>query len=167
VALNLLLNITAGLMGREDAIRLTRWGWLLLLLYATYLLLTEKSVKGAAVRLHTKRGGLGVLSYIVVALLGATLAVIYWAAINRVYARMFRVQAASTQVTPSALTAQPPPTTTPLPQPTPQPRQTESAKIDNSQPAHQAQSQRTRRKKPTPNDTEDILLGRKKGPSVK
>lgn len=89
VALNLLLNATAGLLGRDDAIRLTRWGWLLLALYATYLLLTEKRISQAVDRVRLKFRKPNMLSYIVVACLGAARAVLYWAAINSVFARTF------------------------------------------------------------------------------
>lgn len=150
VALNLLLNATAGLLGRDDAIRLTRWGWLFLLLYATYLLLTEEAVKQAALRLHKKRGGSGVFSYIVVAFLGATLAVIYWAAINGVYSRMFRAQLLPTQPaqpepTPESHSAMTPtPTTTT--QSMPQLQQTEEATSSNAQPVQQSRSKPSRRR---------------------
>jgi hypothetical protein len=125
VALNLLLNITAGLMGRADAIRYSRWGWLILALYATYLLLTEKRIKKVVDSLRLKVGERRMLSYIVVGLLGASLAVLYWAVINGVYARMLGAQsrAGSAQhaeaeggnstpiATPSASTTKPEPTT--------------------------------------------------------
>jgi hypothetical protein len=90
VAVNLLLNVTAGLMGRENAYRFTRWGWLLVLLYATYLALTEKHIKRFAKKLRLKFGNSVMLSYVVVALLGASLSIAYWAAINGVYANLFR-----------------------------------------------------------------------------
>lgn len=89
VALNLLLNITAGLLGHADAIRLTRWGWLFLALYATYLLLTERLIKQGVDRLRLKYGGRKMLSYVVVGLLGASLSMLYWATINGVYSKIF------------------------------------------------------------------------------
>jgi hypothetical protein len=88
--LNLLFNITAGLISRDLAIRITRWGWLYFLLHATVLLLLVQPVKLKARALTSKlSGGKLVLSYIIVGSVGAIVALAYWAAINEVYGKLF------------------------------------------------------------------------------
>jgi len=108
------------------------------------------------------------LSYLVVALIGAFIAVVYWVGINVAYSKLFRSEdpAVSVQTATPMPTVQPQLTTTPTPQPTQQPQQLETATGSNAMPARQAHAQHPRRKAVAPNYTEDILLGRKKGPPV-
>ena len=87
--LNLLFNITAGLINRRVAIRITRWGWLYFLLHASYLLLSMDTVKRNALVLRSHFGDSKLFSYFIVAVIGASLAVLYWAAVNAVYSRIF------------------------------------------------------------------------------
>src|SRR5258708_27021657 len=88
--LNLLFNATAGLLGRDFAIRATRWGWLYFFLHATVLLLLTQPVKSKA-RAMARRlsGGKIVVGYIIVGSLSALVGLAYCAAINEVYGRIF------------------------------------------------------------------------------
>lgn len=108
-ALNLLFNITAGLINRDVAIRVTRWGWLYFLLHATYLLISTCPIKSAANNLRHKFGDSVMLSYVVVALVGAALSVAYWGAINDVYSTLFPPK--DEQPSQSTSKAPPPPST--------------------------------------------------------
>jgi hypothetical protein len=90
--LNILLNATANLIGRDVSIRITRWGWLIFLLHATYLFLSSRHVKKVAVKFRSGLEGKVMLSYSVVAVLGAAIAIFYWVTINRVYAKIFSLK---------------------------------------------------------------------------
>jgi hypothetical protein len=92
VLVSILLNVTANLFDRNDALLYSKWGWFGVLLYGTYLLFTTDRVRGVAERLRPKSKGARVMSYIVAALLAATLGVAYWAGINGVYAKIFQKQ---------------------------------------------------------------------------
>lgn len=166
--LNLLFNVTAGLINRRVAIRITRWGWLYFFLHATYLLFSWGPIERMSINLRFQFGDSGLLSYIVVTFIGASIAVVYWVGINIAYSRMFHPEEpiVSGPATTHAPTTPPQTTTTPTPQRTPQPQQAETTPSSNVQPTNKSRPKSRRRRTPPPDDGEDILLGRKKGPEV-
>jgi hypothetical protein len=87
--LALLLNITAGLLQRPQAIAIARWGWLLFLMHATYLLVSGENVTRAAATLRGRFGETKMVSYIVVGLAFAAVGIFYWYGINVAYAHLF------------------------------------------------------------------------------
>jgi len=87
--LNLLFNLTAGLIDRQFAMEATRWGWLYFFLHLTFLLLSGRQVKRGAIRLRSFFGGQTVLSYLVVAVICAAVGMVYWAGINAAYGHLF------------------------------------------------------------------------------
>jgi hypothetical protein len=89
-SLNLLFNVTAGLIDRPLAIRITRWGWLYFLVHLSYLLLSGKQAKERAVRLRSVFGRFKVTSYVVVCAAAALLGLIYWLGINAAYSHLLR-----------------------------------------------------------------------------
>jgi hypothetical protein len=91
-ALNLLFNATASLIDRPLAIRITRWGWLYFFLHLTYLVASGKSGRKIALRFRQLFGNQVVISYVVVAMCGAGLAIVYWIGINSVYERLFSTE---------------------------------------------------------------------------
>lgn len=97
-AFALLLNITAGLLKRHDAIIASKWGWLLFLLHLTYAIGSSEPIKKRARNLQQRaRGGaLLVLSYVIVGLLGSGTAMLYWKGLNIAYARLFPEEANAT-----------------------------------------------------------------------
>jgi hypothetical protein len=81
--MNLLFNVTAGLVSREMAIQTSRWGWLLFLLHGTYIVVTSKSVRAFFLKVRAQIYSQS-MSYTIVALIGAMLGIAYWFGINRV-----------------------------------------------------------------------------------
>jgi hypothetical protein len=88
IAVALMLNMTANLFDREDAIDFTRWGWEFLAAQGTFLLLSEEHVREFA---HSIRRRLQIkwliLAYVLVATLACGLLMLYWQAIDSIYAR--------------------------------------------------------------------------------
>lgn len=82
--MNLILNIAAGLVNREWAIVVVRWGTLLILLHGTYLLVTSPFLETRALWFRALFGRKTMLSFIVVGAIGALITMGYWAGINRV-----------------------------------------------------------------------------------
>jgi hypothetical protein len=98
--LNILFNLTTGLISRRIAIKITRWGWLYFLLHATYLLLNMEWVKSIAVTFRGLFGSSEILSYLIVVILGGLVGLAYWKGINRIYAALFKEPTVSSQSAP-------------------------------------------------------------------
>jgi len=109
IALGLLLNLTAALFDKALIVSITRWGWLLVLLHATYIVVSTNRVRKASVRLLSGFGRYAVTSYLLVALVFAGVGIAYWAGINAVYSRLVAA--------PKAPVEPPPPTQNPVPPP--------------------------------------------------
>jgi hypothetical protein len=89
-ALALLLNATANLIGRETSITVTKWGWFLFFMHATYLVAcSSKNI--VSVSAHFKNGVRKVTSYLVVVIIGTGLALFYWYGLTRTYAKLFPI----------------------------------------------------------------------------
>jgi len=89
ILVSLVLNLTASLFNKPQAIILSKWGWLVVLIHATYLLVSTKRVEVHAVRARSLFGRSTVISYVVVALCCASLGMLYWAGINAAYSLLF------------------------------------------------------------------------------
>jgi len=153
-ALNLLFNITAGLVNRNVAIRITRWGWLYFFLHATYLIASMNPIKPAALFFRARFGASTIVSYIIVAMIGVALSMIYWGAINKAYWKLFQ-----SQETANAESAPTSPDGEAARLPTPQHATTEGASSNEGQRTNKPQQ---RRRSPPPDDGADILLGKKR-----
>jgi hypothetical protein len=88
VGLGLLLNFTAMLFDKPVAAFVTRWGWLLLILYVTWVLLSVGRVRKGAVELRSLFGRHTVFSYAIAAFIFASVGIVYWASINAAYSRL-------------------------------------------------------------------------------
>jgi len=87
--LALLLNLTAGLLKQPLAIEVTKWGWELFLLHLTYVIVSSERGNQVASKLRATFRRYQLPSYIVVALMGSVIAILYWIGINRAYAKVF------------------------------------------------------------------------------
>jgi hypothetical protein len=89
LAVQLLLNVTAGLIDRAWAIKWTRWGWMAVALHITYLIISSEKGKRCGIRLRAWFGDRVLASYIFVVCSCVLVGIVYWAGINTAYARMF------------------------------------------------------------------------------
>jgi hypothetical protein len=86
VVLAVLLNVTANRLPVRFQLPLLRWGWFGISLYFTVLIMSFRTIRGVLWTLGGSKGG----SYLVAGLIGAIVAIAYWAAINEVYGRIFK-----------------------------------------------------------------------------
>jgi hypothetical protein len=164
ILLAILLNVTANRLPERFHDHFLRWGWFSVSLYFTYLIMSIDFIQ----RRLAAFGGSSLGSYALAGTIGALLGIAYLTAINRANSLMTRVpeQTPSTQAAHSASTTQAQPTTTPAPQPTTAsvpPLSQSPTPITTPTPKRP----RSPRKRVAHDDTEDILLGRKKRPSNK
>lgn len=95
ILVSLVLNVTASLFNKPQAITFSKWGWLLVLAHATYLVLSSEGGKRYAVRFRALFGRRRVLFHAVVGLSFAILVGGYWTGINVSYSKLFYAQSHS------------------------------------------------------------------------
>src|SRR5579871_5540170 len=99
VLVSLVLNVTASLFNKPQAIIASKWGWLVVLTHATYLIGSSDGGTRAAVRLRTLFGDKAMLSYMMIGLLSAGLGMLYWVGINKAYAALFKEEVPEAKTT--------------------------------------------------------------------
>jgi hypothetical protein len=102
ILVSLVLNLTASLFNKPQATLLSKWGWLVVLLHATYLLASSKAAKRIAVGVRSQFGDYRMLSFAFIALCSAGLGVLYWAGINTAYSRLFSALSRGSDVSPES-----------------------------------------------------------------
>jgi hypothetical protein len=85
VILAIVLNVTANRLPTRFQSPLLRWGWFGIVLYFTVLIMSFRTIRSVLWTLGGSKGS----SYVAAGLIGAIVAVVYWAAINEVYGRIF------------------------------------------------------------------------------
>lgn len=89
VLISLVLNVTASLFDKPQAMVFSKWGWLIVLSHATYLIGSSRPGRHAAVQVRSLFGRKAMLSYVFIGLISGVLGMFYWMAINATYARLF------------------------------------------------------------------------------
>lgn len=89
IVVSLALNITASLFSKPQAVEVSKWCWLVVLIHATYLIISTKRLEHWAVKLRAAFGIRGMFSYFLIAIICARLGILYSRSINLVYARLF------------------------------------------------------------------------------
>lgn len=153
VLFNILINVTANHIPPRIAKPLLKWGWFGSLLYFTGLVMSIEPVQEWLRKIASPRWS----SYVIVAILGAALAVAYWGIINAAASRVAQqdnVTSEPNQPTkPPAILQDDRPVAASPSLPPSEAKPSESLK---------SSPRGSRRRELPPDDGEDILLGRRK-----